>query len=120
MIAYHQYRAFSITFWFLAGLWNVLIASIFWKNITKHSTELKKDIFTRSLVFVFGLGYWLVGYNHVYFRYIILAGIVAKLGVVISVIFDKLVAKKKVPNILIQVVFGDFLWVLAFSIYFWY
>jgi len=102
-------------FWFLAGLWNVLIAT-FWKSIFRSRDDLRRNSSFRASVFAFGIAYWLTGFSPQKFQWIIIVGLVLKLGVVCTHLIE-ISSGLKSGLILHVIIFGDFLWTFGFARY---
>lgn len=101
-------------FWFLAGTWNWLASTLWWKSISSHDKVLNKNIGARASIFICGIFYALVPFDEEKFWWCIWVGIIGKLGVVVQYIFDTVILKKKGNPVLTAVVTGDFLWAIAF------
>jgi hypothetical protein len=101
-------------FWAAAGLWNILIGTVLWDLLFKNDKKTRTNLKLRSFVVAFGFGYVLVG-TFDWMWWLIVVGIVAKLGVVLDYFGQRFDFKKLKPDLLTYVVIGDLLWVFAFG-----
>jgi len=86
-----------------------------WSDLNRRDKKMKENKLMRGLVFAFGVGYILVGYYD-WLWWIILLGMVAKVGVVLDYFGNKFDYEKLRPDLLTYVVIGDLLWVFGFGI----
>jgi hypothetical protein len=104
-------------FWFLAGLWNVAIALLFWDYLLQNDEKMRKGASMRVSVFVFGLGYWAVGLWGNLCSWIMVAGILGKFYVAV-LYFGKSGGRRTRREPLEYVIVGDVMWAIGFALFY--
>ena len=107
------HRMYYQLFWIAAGLWNIGIATAAWGVLFKNN-KTKNDQKLRALVFLFGVGYIMVGFFD-WMWWIIVVGMAAKLGLVLDYFGSRFDFEKLKPDLMTYIMIGDLLWVFGFG-----
>lgn len=101
------------TFWLLAGLWNISIATFGWYRVVGLDEKLRRDTSFRFNVALAGIFYILVGFYPKVFEWVMLIGAILKFGCAFFT-FSQDKYRRFPLSFLSYIMFGDILWALGF------
>jgi hypothetical protein len=100
-------------FWYLAGVWNMAIATVGWDALTFHD-KVTSSVGSRIAVFMFGAGYALVAIACDTYWWVIAVGAILKFRLAFQHFKEtKRLGRDVNPN-LTKVMVGDCIWAVGF------